>query len=384
MIHGKSPLMAVCGTRPEVVKLFPVIQALRARNHRVLLVSTGQHADLAPRMLSEFGLTVDAQLPSLFAGLGSAQLLASILSRLSPLMAAWRPGLVLVQGDTVSTVAGALAASYAGLPVAHVEAGLRTGDQSEPHPEEMHRQLVAPLASLHFAPTALAAEALRREGVPPAQIHVTGNSGIDALFATERRLAADGTLRAALAERYAFAETRDRPLLLVTVHRRENIGPRLGSIASALAHLAAFDEMRIVMPLHPNPAVRAPLQERLGGLPNVHLLEPLDHGAMVWMMQRSTLLLTDSGGLQEEAPSLGLRTLVLRARTERPEALAAGASELVPLQSEHIVSAAKRLLAAPPLKPVHPFGDGRTGEHIAALVSDWLIQRQGVRREVAA
>ena len=384
MNHDKSPLMAVCGTRPEVVKLFPVIDALRARNHRVLLVSTGQHADLAPRMLSEFGLVVDAQLSPPSAGIGPAQLLASVLSRLCPLMAAWRPGLVLVQGDTVSTVAGALAASYAGLPVAHIEAGLRTGDQAEPHPEEMHRQIVAPLASLHFAPTVTAAQALRREGVRAAQIHVTGNSGIDALFVTQRRLAADADLRASLARRYPFAEAGDRPLLLVTVHRRENIGPRLGAIASALAHLAAFDAMRIVMPLHPNPDVRNPLQQRLGGLPNVHLLEPLDHKAMVWMMQHATLLLTDSGGLQEEAPSLGLRTLVLRAQTERPEAITAGASELVPLQSEHIVSAAKRLLGAPRMQPIHPFGDGRAGERIASLVSEWLTERQGVGREVAA
>lgn len=383
-MHGKSPLMAVCGTRPEVVKLFPVIEALRARNHHVLLVATGQHADLAPRMLSEFGLVADAQLASDAARYGPAQLMASILSRLTPLMAAFRPGLVLVQGDTVSTLAGALAASYARVPVAHVEAGLRTGDQDEPHPEEMHRQLLAPLASLHFAPTARAASALIREGVPPERIHVTGNSGIDALFTTRDRLAADAALQAALAARHPYAQPAGRPLLLVTVHRRENMGPRLSSIAAALAHLAAFDDMRIVVPLHPNPAASAPLRERLHGLPNVHLLDPLDHCAMVWMMQRATLLLTDSGGLQEEAPSLGLRTLVLRRLTERPEAVEAGVSALVPLQSESIVGAVKRLLEAPPTPPVHPFGDGRAGERIAGLIDHWLGVRRALPSELAA
>lgn len=383
-MYGKSPLLAVCGTRPEVVKLFPVIQALRAYNHHVLVVATGQHADLAPRMLSEFGLVADAQLSAGVAGLGPAQVLASILTRLPPLLSAWRPGLVLVQGDTVSTLAGALAASYAGLPVAHIEAGLRTGDQHEPHPEEMHRQMLAPLASLHFAPTARAASALRREGVPTGQIHITGNSGIDALFATRDRLATDAQLGASLAQRYPFAGEGDRPLLLATVHRRENIGPRLSAIASALAHLAAFDEMRIVVPVHPNPAVREPLQQRLAGLPNVQLLDPLDHAEMVWLMQRADLLLTDSGGLQEEAPSLGLRTLVLREATERPEAVEAGASELVPLQSEHIVAAVKRLLTAPRLEPVHPFGDGRTGERIAGLIDDWLGIRRAAQADMVA
>lgn len=371
-MHGKSPLMAVCGTRPEVVKLFPVLGALRALNHRVLLVSTGQHADLAPRMLSEFGLVADVQLAPATAGVSPAQQLALMLSRLPPVVAAYRPALVLVQGDTASTLAGALAAGYARVPVAHVEAGLRTGEADEPHPEEMHRQLVAPLASLHFAPTARAAAALLREGVAPDRVHITGNSGIDALFATRARLAADAALNARLSARYSFAHGAGRPFVLATVHRRENIGPRLCAIASALAHLAAFDDVGVVVPLHPNPAVRVPLQERLQGLPNVHLLEPLDHAEMLWMMQRAALLLTDSGGLQEEAPSLGLRTLVLRTATERPEAIEAGAAELVPLQSDCIVAAVKRLLAAPPLEAVHPFGDGRAGERIAALVDEWL------------
>nr|WP_255696953.1 UDP-N-acetylglucosamine 2-epimerase (non-hydrolyzing) [Sandaracinobacteroides sayramensis] len=376
--------MAVCGTRPEVVKLSPVIKALRARGHRVVLVATGQHADLAPRMLSEFGLVPDAQLSSGPAGLRPAQVLGSLLTRLPPLVAAWRPSLLLVQGDTISALAGALAGNYARVPVAHVEAGLRTGDQDEPHPEEMQRQLIAPLASLHFAPSRRAAEALGREGVPAEHVHVVGNSGIDALFATRDRLAGDRRLQARLAARYPFAAQPGRPLLLATVHRRENQGPRLLAIAAALAHLAAFDGLRVALPLHPNPAVHRVLRQQLQGLENAHLMEPLEHVAMVWMMQRAHLLLTDSGGLQEEAPSLGLRTLVLRERTERPEAIDAGASELVPLQSGRIVAAAKRLLAMAPLQPVHPFGDGRTGESIAAAIERWLGVRQPLPETVAA
>lgn len=374
-MHGKSPLMAVGGTRPEVVKLFPVIQALRARNYPVLLVSTGQHADLAPRMLAEFGLVPDVQLASA-AGLGPAQLLASILSRLPSLLVAYRPALLLVQGDTVSTLAGALAGGYARVPVAHVEAGLRTGNPHEPHPEEMHRQLVSPLASLHFAPTPRAAAALRGEGIAADRIHITGNSGIDALFATRDRLAADAGLRASLAARYPFALPSGRPLLLVTVHRRENLGERLSAILSALARLATCGDMRIVVALHPNPAVRGPLQARLGCLPNVHLLNPLDHSAMVWMMQRANLLLTDSGGLQEEAPSLGLRTVVLRGLTERPEAVDAGISELVPLRSDPIVRAVKRALQRPPMPPMDLFGDGGAGNRMADIVDAWLVAQQ--------
>ncbi len=168
------------------------------------------------------------------------------------------------------------------------------------------------------------------------------------------------------------------------MHRRENIGPRLCEIAAALAHLAAFDDVAVAVPLHPNPRVRLPLQERLQGLPNMHLLEPLDHGEMLWMMQRASLLLTDSGGLQEEAPSLGLRTLVLRNATERPEAVEAGAAELVSPQSDCIVAAARRLLAAPSIDPLHPFGDGRSGERIAALVDEWLGVRRALPDALAA
>lgn len=382
-MQGRSPLLAVCGTRPEVVKLAPVIGALRARGHRVILAMTGQHPDLAPLMLRELGLQPDIELAACAPGMAPPQQLASILARLGPVLAAWRPQLVMVQGDTVSTFAGALAAAYARVPIAHVEAGLRTHDFDEPHPEELHRALVAPMASLHFAPTRHAAAALRREGVDPARIHITGNSGIDALLATSERLETDPALAADLAFRHPYAANPGRPLLLVTVHRRENLGRRLQAIAAALARLAAFCEAEIVLPLHPNPAVQRVLRDKLEGLDGVHLIPAVDHVTMVWLMRRARVLLTDSGGLQEEAPVLGLRTLVLRQTTERAEALAAGAAELVELQADSIVSAVRRTLLRRPLRPVLPFGDGHASERIATIIHDWLGYAPDAEREVS-
>lgn len=382
-MQGRSPLLAVCGTRPEVVKLAPVIGALRSRGHRVILAMTGQHPDLAPMMLRELGLQPDIELGGCLAGMAPPLQLATILARLGPVLAAWRPQLVMVQGDTVSTFAGALAASYARVPIAHVEAGLRTHDFDEPHPEELHRALVAPMASLHFAPTRHAAAALRREGVDPSRIHITGNSGIDALLATSERLDTDPALAADLAFRHPYAAQPRRPLLLVTVHRRENLGRRLQAIAAALARLAAFCEAEIVLPLHPNPAVQRVLRDKLEGLDGVHLIPAVDHVTMVWLMRRAQVLLTDSGGLQEEAPVLGLRTLVLRQTTERTEALAAGASELVELQADSIVSAVRRTLLRKPLRPVLPFGDGQASERIAMIIHDWLGYAPDAEREVS-
>lgn len=380
-MRGRSPILVVCGTRPEAIKLAPVVKALREHGHHVVFVVTGQHPDLVPVMLREVGLTPDVDLGVSQPGASPPQLLAAMLTYLPPVLAAYRPQLVIVQGDTVSALAGALSAGYAKVPVAHVEAGLRTGDFEEPFPEELHRVLVAPLAHLHFAPTPLAADALEREGVPADRIYVTGNSGIDALMATVARLDADPGLRATLETRFAFVAEAQRPLLLATVHRRENIGHRLHSIAAALARLAAFFDAEIILPLHPNPAVQAQLKARLAGLKGVHLIAPVDHSAMVWLLRQCRLLLTDSGGLQEEAPSLGLRTLVLRAMTERPEAVAAGVASLVDLNADAIVAAARDALAQPPLVPVHPFGDGRAAERIARILDEWLGVSQRARRE---
>lgn len=326
-------------------------------------------------MLREAGLTADHELGVRMPGATPSQLMPAMLSALAPVMAAWSPPLVLVQGDTASTLAGALGAAYAGIAVAHVEAGLRTHDFDEPHPEELHRRLVTPVASLHFAPTRLAAAALRREGVEAGRIHVTGNTGIDALCETVRRLDSSPEIVAALASAYPCVAAAARPLLLVTTHRRENIGARMHNIAAALARLAASREAEILLPMHPSPAVQAILRPALEGRAGIHLVPPVDHATMVWMMRHASLLLTDSGGLQEEAPALGLRTLVLRRTTERSEAVAAGAAELVELQAESIVSAVRRNLRREPLAPVWPFGVGDAASRIATILDDWLGYR---------
>ncbi len=371
-MRGQSPILTICGTRPEAIKLAPVVNALRARGHKVILGVTGQHPDLAPVMLREAGLVPDIDLGVYQAGASPAQLLAAMLTSLGPLFASVRPSLAVVQGDTVSALAGALAANFARVPVAHVEAGLRTYNRDEPFPEELHRGLITPLSTLHFAPTERAVGALRREGVAKECIVLSGNSGIDAVLATAARIAGDAPLQAALLARFPFVAEARRPLLLTTVHRRENIGARLSAIAAALARLAGFCEAEIVLPLHPNPAVADKLKDRLGKLNGVHLLPAVDHGAMVWLMQNSRLLLTDSGGLQEEAPALGLKVLVLRETTERPEAVECGAAELVPLTADSIVAAVRASLRAPPSVPCFPFGDGKAAPRIAAAIDDWL------------
>lgn len=370
-MHGGLPLLTICGTRPEIVKLAPVVSALRRQGQRVVLINTGQHRDLAPRMLQELGMGADHLLGPYAEGAPPLQILSEMLARLGPLFHAYKPPLAIVQGDTVSTIGGALAAAYAGVPIAHVEAGLRTHDLAEPFPEEMQRKIVAPIASLHFAPTRLAANALLQEGVPSNRIHITGNSGIDTLMATLKRLQQDG-LADALASNYRFVAEHRRPLLLVTLHRRENIGPRLLAAAKALTILAEEDDIDILLPLHPNPAVHAPIRQRLGALPNVHLVPPVDHATMVWFMRHSSLLLTDSGGLQEEAPCLGLRTIVMRQNTERPEAIEAGASELVEPRQQLIVDAVRAALRREPMAAVYPFGDGRASERIAAIIRQFL------------
>ena len=379
-MQGRAPLLAVCGTRPEAVKLAPLIGELRQRGQRVLLLASGQHRDLAPRMFEELGLVPDIELGEAATAAeadkatgtvaGPEQSLATLVAAITPVLRAARPALVLVQGDTVSTLAGALAASYAKLPLAHVEAGLRTGDPLQPHPEEMHRRLIAPLANLHFAPTRRAGASLRAEGIDRERIFITGNTGIDCLLATCARLDSNPALQQRLRQRFAFLD--NSGFLLATVHRRENGGARLDPILAALARLAASSGSPLLVPLHPNPMVQIPFREKLGGRPGVHLLEPLDHAGMVWLLRRARLLLTDSGGLQEEAPSLGLRTLVLRQATERPEAIDAGAAELAPADSRGIVAAARRLMSLPPLPPLFPFGDGHAAPRIAGHILDWL------------
>lgn len=363
-----APIMFIAGTRPEAVKLAPLLLDLAARGQPAQLVATGQHRELFGEALAGFGLVADDDLGVMAAH--PDQVVGQLVPALAERMRRQRPAWVVVQGDTSSTLAGALAARYAGVPLAHVEAGLRTGSD-DPHPEEMHRKLVAQMAQMHFAPTAAAAAALAAEGVCSG-VHVTGNTGIDALLLMASRLGVD--TRLALAARAPFAQVpAARPWVLATVHRRENRGPRLAAMLAALADLAADAE--IILPVHPSPAVVGPVQALLGGRPGVHLLPPLPYAGFVALMQASTLVLTDSGGVQEEAPAMGLPCLVLRDGTERPEGLASGNARLVGSDRAAIVAAARALLADAPLRsrmarPALPYGDGQA----APLINDLLLR----------
>ncbi len=333
-------LLFVAGTRPEAVKLAPIILDLRARGQRPILVSTGQHRSLLDSAFAAFGLTPDHDLAIMRHTQGPADVVGQLIPALKALFDVLEPAAVIVQGDTATTLAGAQAAAYARLPLVHVEAGLRSG-HAEPFPEEMHRRLVAQIACLHFAPTAAARDALRAEGVAAPAIHVTGNSGIDALRWMEARLDRDAALAATLALRFARFDPA-RPLILATIHRRENHGHRLAQVLAALAELAADAE--IVVPVHPHPSIAGPVASALGGLAGVHLLPPLDYPAFVWLLRRATLALTDSGGVQEEAPALGVPLLVLRDVTERREGLDSGNARLVGTDRDRIVITARALL----------------------------------------
>lgn len=360
-------IVSIVGTRPEAIKMAPVARALAARigvDH--CLVLTGQHSGLAPH----FGLPESRVRELHFDPRGRSprglrRALEALLCgdfRRDPV------DLVLVQGDTTSAVAGARAACECGIPLGHVEAGLRSFDLRQPHPEEGHRIVIDRLAQLLFAPTERAAENLRREGRASGDIRVTGNTGIDALL----------QMRARLGPRRPARGT--RRLVLATCHRRENHGERIGAVCSALKRMVAELPVRLVVPLHPNRHARRGIEEALGGTPHIELAEPLDHEAMVRLMDESWLILSDSGGLQEEAPALGRPLLVLRDVTERPEALATGNMELVGTDPERIVTAVARLLGdarryARMARPAFPFGDGRASERIVAAIETWLEAR---------
>jgi UDP-N-acetylglucosamine 2-epimerase (non-hydrolysing) len=366
-------MLIVAGTRPEAVKLAPLVIELRRRGAPTVLVATGQHRELFGEALAGFGLAADAEL-GVMASAPEAQV-AALVPPLADLIRQRRPACVVVQGDTSSTLAGALAARYAGARLAHVEAGLRTG-RHDPHPEEMHRKLVAQLADLHFAPTPAAAAALAAEGVHGG-VHITGNTGIDALLLMAARLRQDDRLARAAAAPFAHlppASASGRPWLLATIHRRENRGARLAAMLGALADLAAMAE--VILPVHPSPAVAGPVKALLGGRAGVHLLPPLPYASFVALMLRARMVLTDSGGVQEEAPALGLPCLVLRGATERPEGVASGNARLVGTRRADIVAAAGGLLndaAAHRRMTVRalPYGDGRA----AGAITDVLLRQ---------
>lgn len=367
-------VLFVFGTRPEAVKLAPVILALAADDRfQPRVCVTAQHRELLDQVLTFFGVRPDVDLDLMRPNQSLHAVLAEAVLGLERVLQEEAPDCVVVQGDTTTTFAGALAAFYSRIPAAHVEAGLRTGNKLAPYPEEVNRLLTSRVADLHLAPTEGARQNLLREGVPPETVFVTGNTAVDAvLLVAERVRGLDaGAFGPGLA-RVDFS----RPVLLVTAHRRESFGEGIAAICQAVARLARRrPELQVVLPVHPNPNVREPVAAILGGIPNVHLLDPLDYPALVWTMARSTLILTDSGGIQEEAPSLSVPVLVMRETTERPEGLQAGTSRLVGVQEDRIVEEATRLLDDPAERArmtgiPNPFGDGRASQRIRDILLD--------------
>lgn len=365
------------GTRPEVIKLAPVVRALRARDDvpAVRVAFTSQHRELARGIAETFDLRADFDLDIMTAAQQPHQVAARVQEGLQGVLAEVRPALVMVQGDTTTAMAAAMAAFYAKIPVAHVEAGLRTDDLYNPFPEEMNRRLITRLAALHFAATHANRDALLAEGVPDAAIHVTGNPVIDAV----EWILADG--RAELPEVARAVIERGNRLLLLTTHRRENFGAPQAAILRAVGSIVGmFPDVEVVFPVHPNPAVHKAVAEHLPEHSRIHRLGPLEYLAFINLLAVSHLVLTDSGGLQEEAPALGKPTLVLRTTTEREEMIAAGSGLLVGTEQDVIVSAAVALLSDDAAyramaTPRFPFGEGGASERIAAAVADWLRRR---------
>lgn len=363
-------ILTVFGTRPEAIKMAPVVHALEsAEDIESAVCVTAQHREMLDQVLGLFGIEPEFDLDIMSPGQSLEQITSRILEGMGEVLNAFRPDMVLVHGDTATTFAASLAAFYHQIPVGHVEAGLRTGNLYSPWPEEANRKLTGVLADLHFAPTDTSRENLVREAVDPAKIVVTGNTVIDALFWVRDRIRSDETLRANLDEALpALKPSQD--VLLVTGHRRESFGGGFERICDALRELALrYPSLAIVYPVHLNPNVREPVNRFLSGLDNVHLIEPLDYLPFVHLMDRSSIILTDSGGIQEEAPSLGKPVLVMRETTERPEAVSAGTVKLVGTNVAKITQEVSSLLddakAYEAMSLAHnPYGDGEASSRI--------------------
>ena len=377
-VTDPARILVIFGTRPEAIKLFPVVAALRAdpRLEPVVCVSA-QHRGMLDQVLDIAGIVPDFDLDLMQPGQTLDGLTAALLTGLGGVMDAVQPARVMVQGDTATAMAGALAAYYRKLPVDHVEAGLRSGDIHHPWPEEVNRKIIGTMASLHFAPTSTAAAALLRENVDPARVHVTGNTVIDALHWVSARIAAEPALVSGLAElEQRFAGKR---IIGVTSHRRENFGGGLEAIARAVRRIAARDDVALIFPVHPNPNVRAVMDGALAGLSNVALIEPLDYPHFARLIGLADVMLTDSGGVQEEAPARGKPVLVMRETTERPEGVEAGTARLVGTDEDRIVTELFTLLddkaAYEAMARAHnPFGDGHSSARIVELIANEIGQ----------
>lgn len=370
-------ILLIFGTRPEAIKLCPVIRKLREFPSKfdVQVCVTAQHREMLDQVLEAFQVKPEYDLDLMLPGQTLFQSTSRILAGLEPVLREEKPAMVLVQGDTTTTLCGALAGFYSRVPVGHVEAGLRTHDLTQPFPEEMNRVLASRLTALHFAATEEAAENLRAEGVPFDSISVTGNTGIDAVLYVR-----DSLERGVLRGRDWPELDPSKKLIVVTAHRRESFGDGFVRICRALGKIADRDDVQLVYPVHPNPNVQDPVQRYLAGHRNVRLIEPQSYVPFVDLMRRAYLLITDSGGIQEEGPSLGKPILVLREKTERPEAVTAGTVKLVGTDEDRIVREASTLLgnsgAYHQMSRVHnPYGDGRASERIATLIDSFLTAK---------
>ena len=367
-------VLIIFGTRPEAIKMFPVVHALRADPRFCVRVCiSAQHRGMLDQVMAIAGITADHDLDLMRPDQTLDALTAALLTGLGQVMDAEAPDWVVVQGDTATAMAGALAAYYRKIRVAHVEAGLRSHNIYHPWPEEVNRKIIGTIAALHCAPTETAAAALRAENVAPDAIHVTGNTVIDALQWVTARIAAEPALAGALAD----LETRfaGKRIIGVTSHRRENFGGGLESIARAIRAIAARDDVALIFPVHPNPNVRRVMEAELAGLANVALIEPLDYPNFARLLDLAEIMLTDSGGVQEEAPALGKPVLVMRETTERPEGIAAGTARLVGTDPARIVTEIFTLLDdkaayAAMARAHNPFGDGKTAPRIMELIAN--------------
>lgn len=365
--------LIVFGTRPEAIKMAPVIKQMKACfGGDVRVCVTAQHRQMLDQVLCLFDIVPDYDLNLMKPGQDLTDITASVLTELRGVLEDFCPDIVLVHGDTTTAFAASLAAYYQKIPVAHVEAGLRTGDRYSPWPEEMNRKLTGAIAAFHFAPTANSRDNLLRESVEAEDIFVTGNTVIDALLDVVEKIGGNHELKSGLEQQFAFLN-KDKRIILITGHRRENFGRGFEEICTALAELAGRDDVELVYPVHLNPNVQEPVLRLLADIPNVHLIAPLDYLPFVYLMHRSHLIITDSGGVQEEAPSLGKPVLVIRDTTERPEALEAGTVKLVGTDAMKIVLETSRLLdddeSYQAMAFAHnPYGDGGAAKRIVEVL----------------
>lgn len=369
------------GTRPEAIKMAPVIAALRATDDLIpVVISTGQHREMIDQVISLFGIQIDAELAAMEPNQTLAGLTSRLIERIDATLAELAPDFVLVQGDTTTVLCAAIASFYRRIPIGHVEAGLRTGNLASPFPEEANRRMVSPLVDLHFAPTETAQQALLAERILADRIGVVGNTVIDALLMELKRQQSPGVERTLNARLAALAgeDWNRRSMVLVTGHRRENFGEGFEQICTALTTLAqSMPELLIVYPVHLNPRVKEVVHQRLGSRPNIRLLPPQPYAEFVALARASRIILTDSGGVQEEAPTLGKPVLVMRDTTERPEGVAAGGVLLVGPRADRIVEESLRLLtddaAYRKMSQVrNPYGDGQSAPRIVERLRQWF------------